>query len=91
MPRPKGKQNARGKLGWSLRNRNARGHVTHAIIPVNLQEEKTGTQTEHPDQAPALTARTPQCGHGVCGKTYHELPYFFGPYKMTNPSKKNKT
>jgi hypothetical protein len=61
-----------------------------SLFFAEIYRKKSRALMEHPDQAPALTVRTPQCGHGVCGKTYHELPYFFGPYKMTNPSKKKK-
>ena len=63
-------QEPRRALCASLRSRNARQDFTRAILHGNLQE-KAATQSEHPDQAPAitLTGRTPQCSHTVWGKT----------------------
>ena len=52
MPGPK----IGGRLCASLRNRNAHGHVTRAILCENLQEEcRAAPKMEHPDQALALT------------------------------------
>ena len=66
----------------SLRSGNALGHVTTTILCENLQE-KTGSQMEHPDQAPAfsLTERIPQCGRTVgSGKQiqFHKLKSILG-------------
>ena len=41
-----------------------------------IYRKNAATQSEHPDQAPAitLTGRTPQCSHTVWGKTQFALP-----------------
>ena len=48
MPRPKTKENSRGRLCASLRSRNAHGHVTSAIF----LRKFTGKRNRKPDGAP---------------------------------------
>ena len=65
---------ARHRLCASLRNRNALGQNTRAILCENLQERSRKPQSEHLDQAPALTltVRTPQRGHAASSCAHTE-------------------
>ena len=64
------KSRRRGRFCASLRCRNAHGHLTRAILEpfyTRIYRKKAGSQSEHLDQAPALTVteRTPQWTHAL--------------------------